>query len=350
MRLKQLTTLFLASFHASADGAERGNTEKPAEKREAHATKNSAPLPVTFEKKAGTATRGAGVALYRTRPNLGAGDKLAFLGKYDPKSKRIRLLDPPWIHVTWPRQLHWRIYFQRDSKKGYSEAVSRYLEPEEATNLEKKPAIREYIRKVKAGGRPSTPKLTLHDVYDGKVPKGFAKLDARTTMVGVYCDNLGRPGLNVQQCFFTTPEKAVAGGVALFTGSIHPNRPELSYRQKQDSGIHHFNIRLQKAEPIRVRLTEATARRQFVSEVLKARTAIEEILKREKLDFEFDPAVATRITWVAKNMVVSGVVTPRPKFSMQPVPFATVSVFLDPATGTPKRITVFRRIHRDPSD
>ena len=290
------------------------------------------------------------MALYRTRPDLAAGEKLTFLGEYDPRAKRIRLLDPPWIHVTWPRRLHWRIYFSVSTGKNSSRAISRYLEPAQAVALVKKPVIKKYIEKVKADRRARAPKLSLHDVYGGKVPKQFAKLDARATMVGVYCDNLGRTEPDIQQCFFVTPDKAVAGGIAMFTGTVQPNRPELNYHQKEDKDIHHFNVTLQNAEPIQVRLKEETARQRFVAEVLKAKPAIEKMLKREKLTFLFDPASESRITWMERWMVVSGVITTRPQFSMRPVPYASASVFFNPTTGRPERLTVFRRIHQDPRD
>ena len=315
------------------------------------------PLPITVE-KGGSSTRGSGIAMYREVPSLSAGSELTFLGRSEPKEDRIRLLDPPWVHVTWPRRLHWRIYFTVKTGLSSSKAVSRYLDPAQADALQKLPAVQKYVEKVKASGDGrgaiARPELSLHEVYAGKVPEEFAKLDARDTIVGVYCDNLGRPGLAIQQAFYVKPNKPPAplhpGMVAAFTGTIHPNQPELSYRQKEERKLHHFNLKLTATRPIRVQLDEPTACRLFKKEISKAMMPLQDTCKRQSLTFEFDSEQRPRVSWIDERMVVSGVITPRPSFSMKPVPYATASVFFNPETSRPERIVFVRRVHRDPSD
>ena len=53
----------------------------------------------------------AGVAPYSNRANLTAGKTVTFLGRYDASTNDVYLLDPLWLHLTWPRHPHWRIYF-----------------------------------------------------------------------------------------------------------------------------------------------------------------------------------------------------------------------------------------------
>jgi hypothetical protein len=315
------------------------------------------PLPITVE-EGGSATRGSGIAMYRELPTLPAGSELTFLGQYDPKEDRIRFLDPPWVHVTWPRRLHWRIYFMVKTGPSSSKAVSRYFDPAQADALQKLPTIRKYVEKVKASGGAgraiARPELSLHEVYAGKVPEEFAELDARNTIVGVYCDNLGRPGRAIQQAFYVKPNKPPSplhpGKIAVFTGAIRPNQPELSYRQKEERKLHHFNVKLAATRPIRIQLDEATANRLFKKEVSKAMMSLQDTCKRHSLTFEFNSEQRPRISWVDERMVVSGVITPRPTFSMKPVPYATASVFFNPETSQPERIVFVRRVHRDPSD
>jgi hypothetical protein len=314
-------------------------------------------LPITVQ-KGGSSTRGAGIALYRQRPDIPAGSKLSFLGRYDPKANQIRFLDPPWLHVTWPRQLHWRIHFSVKTGDNVYKVISQYLEPTEADAIQKLPAIVKYVKQVKKSGnggrRVPNLRLSLHAVYDGKVPEKFANLDAHKTMVGVYCDNLGDSRPAVQQAFMLKPDKKPAplhpGMIAVFTGEIHVNRPELNYHQKEEKKLHHFNLKLVETRPVKVNLDEKTAQQACRDLIAKSEQRLRDTCRGEALTFQFDSEKPLRTTWIDEQMVVSGLITPRPDYSREPVPYATASVFFDPETGKPQRITVVRRVHQDPPD
>jgi len=311
-------------------------------------------LPITV-KKGGSATRGAGIAMHRERPDISAGKKLSFLGKYEPGTDRIRLLDPPWVHVRWKRPESWRIYcLGSETVPRSSEVVSEYLDPPQADVLQTHPAIRSFIKETKAGRSPKSPRLSLHEVYAGEVPKQFAALDAHKTMVGVYCDDLGDSRPAPQQAFQVKPGKKPAplhpGMIAVFTGEIHVNRPEMNYHQKKQKGLHHFDLKLIETRPLKVTLDEKTAHQAYRDLVVKAEQRLQDTCKGEGLTFQFDPKAPLRTTWLDEQMVVSGLITARPDYSRKPVPYATASVFFDPGTGKPQRITVVLRVHQDPPD
>ena len=161
----------------------------------------------------GASTRGTGVALYRERANLVAGKEFSFVGEY--KDGFIRMMDPPWVMVTHERRLHWRINFFMDTGEGFERAVSRYLDPEQVKRVEPLPAVRRYVEGMKRGGRHrrfTEPELSLRAVYGDTLPEAFAKLDPVKTKVDLYCDNLGQPAADLQQCFGMKPDKAHAAG------------------------------------------------------------------------------------------------------------------------------------------
>lgn len=307
-----------------------------------------AALPIVVQKHDGAASGQAGVALFRELPNLASGDKLTFTGSFD--GERIRLLDPPWVMVLSDRQLHWRIYFSVDTGEGFKRAVSKYLAPAQMVVLEKLPVVQKYIAAKETGRRTQALELSLYTVYSGKMPKEFAKLDARKTKVSLHCDNLGRANATMQQCFTMRPGRKPAEGIAQFTGTLRLNRPDLNYHQREKQKLHHFNFKLTDAKPIHLKLTEAEMRKRFATEIAKAKNALQQLCAQRNLKFQFDPKAATRVTWVDGQMAVSALITPRPRYSRQPVPYATVSICFDPATGQLKRTIFVQRVHQDPRD
>lgn len=310
-----------------------------------------AALPIVVQKHDGAASGQAGAALFRERPNLTTGDKLTFTGSF--KGEQIRLLDPPWVMLLSDRQLHWRIYFSVDTGEGFKRAVSKYLEPAQMVALEKLPVVQKYIAAKETGRRAQAPELSLHTVYGGKVPKEFVKLDVRETKVGLFCDNLGRPNATTQQCFTIRPDKKPSEGIAQFTGTLHLNRPDLNYHQREKQKLHHFNFKLTDAKPIRVKLTEAEMQKQFISEIEKASKALQQLCENKNLKYQFNPKTLiqkVRLSWLDGQQIASALITPRPRYSRNPVPYATVSIPFDPATGQPKRIIFVQRIHQDPRD
>jgi len=311
---------------------------------------SKAALPIVVE-NGGAATRGTGVAFHREHADIAAGDRFTFVGEF--KAGRIRLMDPPWVMVKYDRQLHWRIYFFMDTGEGFKRAVSRYLAPVQVKRVEPLPAVQKYIEGMERGGRHArfpAPRLSLRAVYGDKLPKEFAKLDPANTQVGLYCDNLGKPNASLQQCFTMKPDKAPAAGVAHFTGTVQLNRPDLHYHQREEQKWHHFNLQHAKAQPIRVKLTEADARRQFTAELTKAGPRLAKLCEQAGLEFISKANGPTFISWVDGQLAVSGLITPRPNFSMKPVPYATVTLCFDPETTQPQRILFVKRIHQDPRD
>ena len=139
------------------------------------------------------------------------------------------------------------------------------------------------------------------------------------------------------------------GMVAVFTGEIHPNRPELGYHQKEEKKIHHFNLKLTGTRPIKVGLDEKTARRVFVEEINRAKGPLSDICKRRGLTFQFDGQEPT-LSWVDRQIVMSDVITPHPPFSFEPLPYATVELVIDPETGKPERIVFIPRAYASPPD
>lgn len=309
-----------------------------------------AALPIEVE-HGGASTRGAGVALYRERPDLVADKEFSFVGEY--RNGRIRMMDPPWIIVKHDRRLHWRIYFFMDTGEGFERAVSEYLAPEQVKRLEPLPAVQRYVEGMKRGGRHArfpAPKLSLRSVYGDQMPEAFTKLDPEKTKVGLYCDNLGQPATDLQQCFGMKPDKAPAEGVARFTGAVLLNRPDLHYHQREERKLHHFNLKLVETRPIDLKLTEPEAKRRFAEELAKAGPRLVKLCKANGLKYVPAPNDSAKVSWVDGKFAVSGLITPRPDFSMKPVPYATVTVCFDPETAKPNRLLFVKRIHQDPRD
>ena len=311
---------------------------------------DAAALPIMV-KNGGAATRGAGVALYREHADIASGGRFTFVGEF--KNGLIRLMDPPWVMVKYDRQLHWRIYFFMDTGEGFKRAVSKYLGPAQVKRVEPLPSVQKYIEGMEQGGRHArfpAPRLSLRTVYGDRVPKEFAKLDPANTKVGLYCNNLGNPDASLQQCFGVKPDKPPVEGVARFTGTLHLNRPDLQYHQREKQNLHHFNLKLADAMPIKLNLTEVGARRQFATELTKAGPRLAKLCEQAGLDFIPKANGPTFISWVDGQLAVSGQITPRPNFSMKPVPYATVTLCFDPETTQPQRILFVKRIHQDPRD
>ena len=169
-----------------------------------------APLLVSADKKLnievmrpdGVHSGTAGVAPYSNRANLIAGKTVTFLGRYDASTNDVYLLDPPWLHLTWPRHPHWRIYFLDQSDPKNQKYVSEYLLPRFTERVEKLPAVRQYSKSVLDKEIPpiANPELTLAVIFGDTIPQSFGHLNSSTT-VTLYGDNLGNDSPNLQQLF-----------------------------------------------------------------------------------------------------------------------------------------------------
>ena len=297
----------------------------------------------------------AGVAPYSNRANLIAGKTVTFLGRYDASTNDVYLLDPPWLHLTWPRHPHWRIYFLDKSDPKNQKYVSEYLLPRFTERIEKLPAVRQYSKSVFDKEIPhiANPELTLAVIFGDAIPQSCAHLDS-ATKVTLYCDNLGNDSPNLQQLFSVRAPlrwgRLTDSKIALFTAKIVPNRPELSYRQKEKLKIHHFNMSNVRIKQIEYQWKEAELDQTFQS-ILTSRTSeIKAVCKQNNLTLRVANPVLIRQSWHDNCVVKSALVTTRPRYSRIPVPYATFSVYFDIRTGKTHKMMFAIRMHQDPLD
>jgi len=297
----------------------------------------------------------AGVAMYSNRANLIAGKTVTFLGRYDASTNDVYLLDPPWLHLTWPRHPHWRIYFLDKSDPKNQKYVSEYLLPRFTERIEKLPAVRQYSKSVLDKEIPpsANPELTLAVIFGDAIPQSFAHLNSSTT-VTLYGDNLGNASPNLQQLFSVRAPlrwgRLTDSKIAMFTAKIVPNRPELSYRQKEKLKIHHFNMSNVRIKPIEYQWKEAELAQIFQSILASRNSEINAICKQNNLTLSVANPVIIHQSWQDNCVVKSALVTTRPRYSRTPVPYATFSVYFDIRTGKTHKMIFAIRMHQDPLD
>jgi hypothetical protein len=297
----------------------------------------------------------AGVAPYSNRANLIAGKTVTFLGRYDASTNDVYLLDPPWLHLTWPRHPHWRIYFLDKSDPKNQKYVSEYLLPRFTERVEKLPAVRQYSKSVLDKEIPpiANPELTLAVIFGDAIPQSFAYLNSSTT-VTLYGDNLGDDSLNLQQLFSVRAPlrwgRLTDSKIALFTAKIVPNRPEVSYRQKEKLKIHHFNMSNVRIKPIEYQWKEAELDQTFQAILTTRNSEINAICKQNNLTLSVASPVIIHQSWQDNCVVKSALITTRPRYSRSPVPYGTFSVYFDIRTGKTHKMMIAIRIHQDPLD
>ena len=322
-----------------------------------------APLLVTAEKKLnievmrpdGFHSGTAGVAPYSNRTNLIAGKTVTFLGRYDASTNDVYLLDPLWLHLTWPRHPHWRIYFLDKSDSKNQRYISEYLLPRFTERVEKLPAVRQYSKSVLDKEIPpiANPELTLAVIFGDAIPQSLAHLDSSTT-VTLYCDNLGNDSPNLQQLFSVRVplrwDRLTDSKIAMFTAKIIPNRPEISYRQKEKLKIHHFNMSNVRIKPIEHQWKEAELDQSFQALLTTKNSEIKAICKQNNLTLSLANPVLIYQSWQDNCVVKSALITTRPRYSRTPVPYGTFSVYFDIRTGKVHKTTMAIRTHQDPLD
>ncbi|MBT4724699.1 MAG: hypothetical protein HON92_09940 [Planctomycetaceae bacterium] len=297
----------------------------------------------------------AGVAMYSNRAHLRAGKTVTFLGRYNASTNDVHLLDPPWLHLTWPRHAHWRIYFLDESDPKNKKYISEYLLPRFTKRIEKLPEIRQYTNSVfdQENTPIAKPKLTLAVIFGDTLPQPFAHLDS-STKVTLYCDNLGNDSLNLQQLFSVRAPlrwgRLTDSKIAMFTVKIVPNRPELSYPQKEKLKIHHFNMNNARIKPIEHQWKEAELDQTFQAILASRKSEIKAICKQNNLTLSVANPVLIRQSWHDNCIVKSALVTTRPRYSRTPVPYATFSVYFDIRTGKTHKMVFAVRMHQDPLD
>jgi hypothetical protein len=297
----------------------------------------------------------AGVAPYSNRANLIAGKTVMFLGRYDTSTNDVSLLDPPWLHLTWPRHQHWRVYFLDKSDPESQKYVSEHLLPRFTERIEKLPEIHQYTKSVLGKKLPSiaNPELTLTVVFGDAIPQSLAHLDS-STMVTLFCDNLGNDSPNVQQLFSVRAPlhwgRLTDSKIAIFTAKIVPNRPELSYPQKEKLKIHHFNMNNVRIKPIEHQWKEAELDQSFQALLTTRKSEIKAICKQNNLTLSLANPVLIHQSWQDNCVVKSALITTRPRYSRSPVPYGTFSVYFDIRTGKVHKTTMAIRTHQDPLD
>jgi hypothetical protein len=297
----------------------------------------------------------AGVAMYSNRAHLIAGKTVTFLGRYDASTNDVYLLDPPWLHLTWPRHPHWRIYFFDKSDPNNKKYVSEHLLPRFTERIAKLPEINQYTKSVlsKDSPRSANPELMLATIFGDTIPQSLAHLDSSTT-VTLYCDNLGNDAPNLQQLFSVRAplrwSRLTDSKIAIFTAKIVPNRPELSYPQKEKLKIHHFNMHNVRIKPIEHQWKEAELDQTFQAILASRNSEIKAICKQNNLTLIVANPVLIRQSWHDNCIVKSALVTTRPRYSRTPVPYATFSIYFDIRTGKPHKMLFAIRMHQDPLD
>ena len=322
-----------------------------------------APLLVSADKKLnievmrpdGVHSGTAGVAPYSNRANLIAGKTVTFLGRYDASTNDVYLLDPPWLHLTWPRHPHWRIYFLDQSDPKNQKYVSEYLLPRFTERVEKLPAVRQYSKSVLDKEIPpiANPELTLAVIFGDTIPQSFGHLNSSTT-VTLYGDNLGNDSPNLQQLFSVRAPlrwgRLTDSKIAMFTAKIVPNRPELSYPQKEKLKIHHFNLSNVRIKPIEYQWKETGLDQTFQAILTSRNSEIKAICKQNNLTLSVANPIIIHQSWQDNCVVKSALITTRPRYSRSPVPYGTFSVYFDIRTGKTHKTMIAIRIHQDPLD
>lgn len=328
-----VVTLLFATIHVSADKKLRIEVVQPD----------------------GIYSGSAGIAMYSNRAHLIAGKTVTFLGRYNASTNDVHLLDPPWLHLTWPRHPYWRIYFLDKSDPNNKKYISEYLLPRFTERIEKLPAVRQYSKSVLDKEMPPSakPELTLAVIFGAAIPQSLAHLDSSTT-VTLYCDNLGNDSLNLQQLFSVRAplrwSRLNDSKIATFTAKIVPNRPEVSYRQKEQLKIHHFNMSNVRIKPIEYQWKEAELDRSFQTILTTRNAEIKAICQQNNLTFSLANPVLIRQSWDDNCIVKSALITTRPRYSRTPVPYATFSVYFDIRTGKNHKMMFAIRMHQDPLD
>jgi len=297
----------------------------------------------------------AGVAPYSNRANLIAGKTVTFLGRYDASTNDVYLLDPPWLHLTWPRHPHWRIYFLDKSDPKNQKYISEYLLPRFTERIVKTSVVRRYSKSVLDKEIPpvANPGLTLAVIFGEAIPQSLAHLDS-TIMVTLYCDNLGNDSPNLQQLFSVRAPlhwgRLTDSAIAMFTAKIVPNRPELSYPQKEKLKIHYFNMSNVRIKTLEYQWKEAELDQNFQAILSSKNSEIKAICQQNNLTLSVANPVRIRQSWHDNCVVKSALVTTRPRYSRTPVPYATFSVYFDIRTGKPHKMMFAIRMHQDPLD
>jgi hypothetical protein len=227
--------------------------------------------------------------------------------------------------------------------------------PRFTERVEKLPAVRQYSKSMLDKEIPpsANPELTLAVIFGDAIPQSFAHINSSTT-VTLYGDDLGNDSPNLQQLFSVRAPlrwgRLTDSKIAMFTAKIVPNRPELSYPQKEKLKIHHFNMNNVRIEPIEYQWKEAELDQTFQAILTTRNSEIKAICKQNNLILNLANPVIIHQSWQDNCVVKSALVTTRPRYSRTPVPYATFSVYFDIRTGKTHKTMIAIRKHQDPLD
>lgn len=293
--------------------------------------------------------------------SLAVGNQLTFIGEYNAGSDSIRLCQPPWVMVTYPVFIQWRITFHLPVA-GHSHIRHEYaafLSPEQVAKLMKRDEIRAAFERARAGvkgpGKPAGAGLfSLKEIYGDAIPLEFRDVDTSAKIVRLTFENLDKEGSSTCQCFSLKLDQPLLSlrhrEYAWFTGEVQLNRPELLVVHKLNNEIPVFKIALKSVKLIHVERYPNLLQEDFPGIVKKAEPRLRGLCQKYHLRYQLGEKEDTAASWYANCIAITCLATAKPPFSFAPVPYATVTVLFEPATGKPKGIMFVRRSHQDPRD
>lgn len=110
-----------------------------------------------------------------------------------------------------------------------------------------------------------------------------------------------------------------------------------------------YRLAAARVEPIRLARPLAALEADVAGIVEHEAPRLRAICAEHDLRYDYAPE-PTGMSWHDGRIAFTARLSAHPGFSFKPVPYATVSVLYDPATGTADRLVVTRRLWADPRD
>lgn len=139
------------------------------------------------------------------------------------------------------------------------------------------------------------------------------------------------------------PDGLDADGFARFHGVL------VADKANPDGGDRGYRLDAAQAEPIRLARPLAALEADVAGIVRGSEAGLRAVCTTHDLRYDFDPD-PMGMSWHGGRIAFTTRLSAHPGFSFKPVPYATVSVLFDPATGAADRLVVTRRFWADPPD
>lgn len=110
-----------------------------------------------------------------------------------------------------------------------------------------------------------------------------------------------------------------------------------------------YRLEATRAAPIRLGRPLAELEADAAGVVRAEEARLRKVCAEHGLRYDFDPE-PTGTSWYEGRIAFTARLSMHPGFSFEPVPYATVSVLYDPATGRADRLVVTNRLWADPRD